>query len=156
SDPTVRLQLAFTLGEWKDERAGKALGRFLRRDAGDRFLRAAAMSSLNRENLVAVLHGVLEDGEPPAGLVETLMRQASAMGHANATAILLGRIDDVPKGETPGSRLDVLAGLLDGLEQRGSSLARLSKEGNKEVQAAVGRLASLFVFARKTAVDDSK
>ena len=153
ADVTVRLQLAFTLGEWKDDRAGRALGQLLRRGEGDRFLHAAAMSSLNRDNLDAVLQAVLESGSPPASLIEALMRQASAMGNDRAIVTLMERIASVPKGETPGWRLPVLAGLLDGLEERGSSLARLSKEGGKDVQAAVARLAGLFAFARKNAVE---
>ena len=32
------MQLAYTLGEWKDDRAGQALGKLRLRDAGDRFL----------------------------------------------------------------------------------------------------------------------
>jgi putative heme-binding domain-containing protein len=150
---TVRMQLAFTLGEWKDERAGQALGQILRRDAGDRFVQAAVLSSLRRGNLDAVLQAVLEGGSPPAGLVETLMRQASAMGHDRVILSLLRRIADVPKGEPPSWRLAVLAGLLDGLEQRRSSLMRLRKESGKEVQDAVDRLAGLFAYARREAVN---
>jgi putative heme-binding domain-containing protein len=154
-DTGVRLQLAFTLGEWSDARAGTALGRLLRRDSGDRFLHAAAMSSLNKDNLDKVLQALL-DGAPPAGLIESLMRQASAMGHDRATVTLLSQVAEIPRGKTPGWRLDVLAALLDGLEQRGSSLARLDREGSKEVKAAVARVAGLFAHARKTAGDNNQ
>jgi putative membrane-bound dehydrogenase-like protein len=150
-DLTVRLQLAFTLGEWKDERAGRALGQILKRDSGDRFVYAAVMSSLSRNNLDAVLQAALE-GLPPPELIVELMRQTGAMGLRGTTATLLRHIAAVPKGEPPGSRLDLLAGLLDGLEQRGSSLAALGKE-NREAMRGV---AELFTYARRTAGDEAQ
>jgi putative membrane-bound dehydrogenase-like protein len=155
-DDSVRMQLAFTLGEWKDEGAGLALGKILGRDAKDRFIRAAALSSLNRDNLDAVLQGVLERGSSPAGLLETLLGQASAMGHSRAMVTLLERIAGGTREVSPGWRLDMLAGLLDGLEQRGSSLAGLKKDGGKEIQQAISQLAGLFARARKIAPDDKQ
>lgn len=47
-DAQVRLQLAFSLGEWNDPRAGRALGNLLLDANGDRFLEAAVMSSALR------------------------------------------------------------------------------------------------------------
>src|SRR5439155_25997720 len=41
--PIVRLQLAFSLGEWTDPRAAEALARLAK--TGDRWLRAAVLSS---------------------------------------------------------------------------------------------------------------
>jgi putative membrane-bound dehydrogenase-like protein len=155
ADVTVRMQMAFTLGEWKDVRAGWALGKILSRDGGDRFVRSAAMSSVRRDNLDAVLQVVLEAGHPPAGLIETLMHLASAMGHDKVILSLVKRIADVPKGEVPSWQLDVLAGLLDGLAQRGSSLTGLGKEGGKELQAAIEHLAPLFAYARRAVRDDN-
>jgi putative membrane-bound dehydrogenase-like protein len=152
-DIHVRLQLAFTLGEWTDERAGRALGQILLRDGADRFVRAAVMSSLNRDNLDAVFQTVLESGSAPAGLFETLMQQASAMRQDRLILKLLNRIAEVPKDGAPGWRLDALTGLLDGLTQRGSSLGQMRKEGDEDVQAAVDRLVGLFALARKVAMD---
>jgi putative membrane-bound dehydrogenase-like protein len=48
-DPQVQLQLAYSLGEWDDPRAGRLLGRLALRHAEDPYISAAAMSS-------AVLH----------------------------------------------------------------------------------------------------
>ena len=44
TDAGVRLQAAYTLGEWREPAAGEALARLLRRE-DDRFVKAAAMSS---------------------------------------------------------------------------------------------------------------
>jgi putative membrane-bound dehydrogenase-like protein len=153
ADPAVRLQLACSLGEWKDARAGRALGRLLLAEGGDRFVRAAVMSSLHRDNLDAVLEAVLEGGKPPAGLVEALMRQAAAMGHDRATVTLLRTIGPVPQGQTPGWRFDVLAAFLDGLAERGSSLAQLRAKAGKDLATAIDATAGLFAFARKEVGD---
>jgi putative membrane-bound dehydrogenase-like protein len=44
-DPQVQMQLAYTLGQWRDERTGRALGRLTLRHAADPYLLAAVMSS---------------------------------------------------------------------------------------------------------------
>ena len=45
TDPQVRMQLAYSLGEWKDPRAAVALGRMALEYADDPYLSAAVMSS---------------------------------------------------------------------------------------------------------------
>jgi putative membrane-bound dehydrogenase-like protein len=154
-DVSVRLQLACTLGEWKDDRSGRALGQLLRGDGDDRFLRAAAMSSLTRENLDSVLEAVLATGKPSAGLVEALMRQAAAMGHDRATVTLLKTVGTILEGETPGGRLDVLAAFLDGLTERGSSLTKLRYKAGPDLAGAIDATGKLFAFARKGAADSA-
>jgi putative membrane-bound dehydrogenase-like protein len=148
-DAQVRLQLACTLGEWDDARAGKALGRLLVRAAGERYHTAAVLSSVSRKNLDEVLLAAL-----PANRVEELLRLASALRHDRATVTLLGAVAAPAKGKYAAWQFDALANLLDGLEQRGSSLARLHKEGGKDVKAAVERTAGLFAAARAAVKDD--
>src|SRR5205814_6618195 len=46
---TVRYQLALSLGEWKEPRAGEALGKLALRDLGDEWMRAAILSSATRQ-----------------------------------------------------------------------------------------------------------
>jgi HEAT repeat protein len=57
-DPSVRLQLAYTLGEWDDPRAAEALAAIALRDAKDPYVSAAVMSSVNAKNLPGVLSAV--------------------------------------------------------------------------------------------------
>ncbi len=61
SDAAVRLQLAYSLGEWSDEQAAKLLGKLIGRDRRDPFVVAAAFSSLNGENVGQALRGLLEN-----------------------------------------------------------------------------------------------
>ncbi|QEH36969.1 hypothetical protein OJF2_55540 [Aquisphaera giovannonii] len=72
-DASVRLQVALALGNWKDERAARALARIARRDSGDPWIRAAVLSSSlpHVGTLLVELFG--EQGEAPSReLVEAL------------------------------------------------------------------------------------
>jgi len=155
-DPQVRLQLAYTLGEWDDPRAGQALGRLAVQVAGDRYLTAAVLSSVNKKNLEQVLLAALKeagDGAPPAGLVENLLRLADALGDAQATVTLLDAVAKPEKGEYAAWQFAALASLLDSLDQRNSSLERLAKEGGAELRSAVRRCLALFAAARAAVAD---
>ncbi len=154
-DAQVRLQLACTLGEWDDPRAARALGELAAREAGEPFLTAAVLSSVSAKNLDGVLLSVVqatEGGPPPARLVEGLLRLAGDLGQSGATVKLLAAVGAAEKGKYAAWQFAALASLLDGLDQRGSSLARL-REGNAEMKAAVGRLDGLFAAARTVAAD---
>jgi putative membrane-bound dehydrogenase-like protein len=157
SDATVRMQLAYTLGEWDDPRAGKTLGRLAARPGGDRFLTAAALSSVNVKNLEAVLLAALAEGKnvpPAAGLVENLLRIASGLRQPKAVAALLDAVGTPEGGEFAPWQFTALAGLLDALEARGSSLARLSEDGGIEVQSALKKLDAVFTTARSLVADE--
>jgi putative membrane-bound dehydrogenase-like protein len=153
-DDPVRMQLAFTLGEWKDERAGQALGRLAVRAAGDQFQTAAVLSSLNRDNLPAVLSAVLETSNPPSTLVEGLLRLASVWKHDGATLQVLKTLAGRGEKGYASWQFTGLASLLEGLERRDSSLAKLSKEGGPEVQKAIAGLSPLFLAARATVANE--
>src|SRR5581483_6270791 len=59
ADPQVRLQLAFTLGAWRDPRAADALGTLAVTAGDDPYLTAAVLSSATKDNLRGVLRAVL-------------------------------------------------------------------------------------------------
>ncbi len=152
-DPHVRMQLAYTLGEWDDPQAGSTLGQLAVREAGDRFLLAAVMSSLNKKNLDAVLATVLtssQDTPPAAAVIENLLRLANALGETRTLSTLLTRVATPEKGRYAAWQYTALAGLLEMLDQRSSSLAKSQQEGNADLQAALKRLAGLFEAARTT------
>ncbi|OAI54894.1 hypothetical protein AYO44_14035 [Planctomycetaceae bacterium SCGC AG-212-F19] len=153
TDPQVRMQLAYTLGEWKDPRAGTALGQMAVQST-DRFLSAAVMSSVNRDNLDQVLLAVLTGkAKPQAGLVENLLRLASALEHQKALATLLDTVAKPDKDRGIGWQFTALAGLLDALDQRNLPLTKLNEGGDAELSAAIKRVATLFDTARATVAD---
>jgi putative membrane-bound dehydrogenase-like protein len=119
-DPQVRLQLAYSLGRWPVPWVGQTLGRLALKDAGDRFILAAAMSSVNRNNLEAVLLVILEamkTESPPPMLVENLLRMAVAVDAKPAMERLLAVIARPAEGRYAPWQFRALAGLLDALDR---------------------------------------
>jgi putative membrane-bound dehydrogenase-like protein len=76
-DPQVRLQLAFSLGEWND--TGTALAAILS-ESDDTFLTAATLSSLNETNLGEVFDALMDrPTAPDATVVQTVASQAATL-----------------------------------------------------------------------------
>src|SRR5207245_8998810 len=131
SDPQVRMQLAYTLGEWHDPQAGVALGRLALQAGDDRYLSAAVMSSVNKKNLDSLLVTVLQQGKgtvpaaPPAALAENLLRLANTLGDAHTFVNLLRRVASLENGRYAAWQSAALAGLLDAFDQRNASLAKM-------------------------------
>jgi hypothetical protein len=154
ADPQVRMQLTYTLGEWDDPQAGTALGRLALEADGDRFVLGAVMSSVNKRNLDSMLMTVLTggpDSSPPVALADNLLRLANAVGDSKTFVALLHKVSTPRNGRYAPWQFGALAGLLDALDQRNSSLAKLQREGDEEVKATVRQLGALFAAARETA-----
>jgi putative heme-binding domain-containing protein len=149
----VRLQLAYTLGQWSDPRAGRALGQLLVHDGSDRFFLVAAMSSVHKDNLDAVLLAVIASPTPAPSLVDSLLRLASALGQDRATGTLLRAVSKTHDGHYAAWQFTALASLLDSLELRKHTLVDLSAQIDPALQAAVRDLGPLFDAARKLATD---
>src|SRR5262249_61636299 len=69
------------------------------------------------------------------------------------TAALLKAIATPEKGKYAPWQFTALAGLLDALDQRSTSLARLRSEGDKELREALKQLEGLFTAARASLAD---
>jgi HEAT repeat protein len=80
ADAGVRLQVACSLGEWKQPAAGVALARLLRAD-DDRFIRAAAMSSAlpHADTLIAELRASGRGDDPLLIEIATVTENAKAL-----------------------------------------------------------------------------
>jgi putative membrane-bound dehydrogenase-like protein len=154
ADVQVRMQLAYTLGEWDDPRAGAALGKLLA-GAGDRYLTAAAFSSLNERNFDAMLRGALDSGAPRPELIVELLRQADAFGNAKGTVTLLHAVAQRAGGQFEPWQFAALASLLDNLDRRRSSLAQLAKRDD-QMKEEVEQLTGLFAAARFLALDPAQ
>ncbi|HEY8503828.1 MAG TPA: PVC-type heme-binding CxxCH protein, partial [Gemmataceae bacterium] len=154
-DAKVRMQLAYTLGEWDDPRAGEALGRLAAREAGDRYLFAAAMSSVRASNLPGVMAAALRESAtaPAPGMIDGLLRMASSFGKPEAVAELLKAVGTARGGKFEPWQFTALATLLDSLEARKSSLTALAREGGPGMREAVDGLAAMFAAARSAAAD---
>jgi putative heme-binding domain-containing protein len=157
SDPHVRLQLAYTLGEWDDPRAGKVLGRLMVQDAHDPYLSAAALSSLTRKNVADVAAALLagtRQGAPPA-LLKDLFSSALGFGQNKVTAALLSYVarPPAPEEDIASWRFALLADFLEALDQRNFSLEQLGEEGGADVRSALAHLGAYFAAARQWLAD---
>jgi putative membrane-bound dehydrogenase-like protein len=156
ADAHVRLQLAYSLGQWDDVEAGRALGQLALRDSGDPYLMAAMMSSVNKKNLEPVLLAVLEGGRksaPAPAVVESLLRLANALGNRKALTTLLNTVAQPENGKYAAWQFAALAGTLDALDQSNSSLKNLRDGEDADLKATVKRLDGLFTAARAAVAD---
>jgi putative membrane-bound dehydrogenase-like protein len=155
-DVQVRMQLAFTLGEWRDPRAGEALGRLALADAEGRFVTAAVLSSVRSENLDRLLLAVLSGRHretPPARMTETLLQMASRLGDQRTLTSLLEKVIQPEDGKYARWQFAALGGLLDTLDQRNSSLDQAVQKTAGDRAALTRQLATLFDAARTTVAD---
>ncbi len=159
-DAQVRMQVAFSLGEWDDARAGQALGQIALRDSDDVFITAAVASSATRHaaEILAAVSAPREPAEgdsgPPTELIERLVGQIAAQDDAAALGRSLAAITRLPKNGQPEPwQVAAVAGVVDALDRRGKSLAELAKGGDAELKSAVARLAELVRESRVIAAD---
>lgn len=155
-DPQVRLQLAYTLGEWRSAGGGKALGELARSSGSNRYLLAAAMSSLNKTNYACFAEAVLRPSEaaPPPGLLDGLLTFAAANKDRRGMAELLSAAADSREGRFAAWQLDTLATLLDALDRQKLTLADLSRDVGEELTNSLKRLNLAFAQARLTVRDE--
>jgi putative membrane-bound dehydrogenase-like protein len=141
ADLQVRLQLAYTLGQWRDPQAAKLLAR-LAQKTSDRHLTAALLSSLTAENLPEVVHAVALDDKPTAELVPRLAEITAAMGDR---ALISQTIQRLLVGQSlSATQMQSLAGLLDALTRRGATLEQLIDDtGRQSLAAALAKARQL-------------
>jgi putative membrane-bound dehydrogenase-like protein len=96
-DAKVRLQLAFTLGEWKDPQAGEALGRLAVAHYAEPFTFTAVMSSAIPHVRALTEASLKAGGQPLAALAEPLAKIARALNEEQTVAALR----DVKPAEKP-------------------------------------------------------
>jgi putative membrane-bound dehydrogenase-like protein len=150
SDAQVRLQLAFTLGAWRDPRAGAALASLLLAYADDAYLTAAVYSSIRADNLAHVLTAVFHAAAStpiPQRVAHDLLNLAAALGDKEALPRLLREATTPREGRFAPWQLAALAGFLDAMDRRGQALDVSKNEAMRE------RLGRLFAQARTTAGD---
>jgi putative membrane-bound dehydrogenase-like protein len=155
-DDKVRLQLACTMGEWNDPRAGAIVGRLLLKDSANVYIAAGAFSSINDKNLDAVVRAVMSGGKEnpaPQEVIAILLKIGNGLGNAKATTTLLATVTRGDNGKFTSAQFASLAGLLDAMEASGDSLQKLAASDDPELKAAVHQLDAVFDAARAVAHD---
>jgi putative membrane-bound dehydrogenase-like protein len=131
-NPKVRLQLAFTLGEFKDPAAGTALGRLAVASQGDKFLSAAVMSSALPHTLALVDATLQTGGEAQSELSGQLLTLALANNERAAIARLLAPTLTPTNGHFTAKQMTAFAQFLDVLAKRKISLASLQQPESED------------------------
>lgn len=162
-DAWVRLQLAYSLGEWDDPRAGRALGQLLRqasddrRTAGSEYIVAAGLSSvLPQLPEVAgafVAAGAIEGAA--AGTLGQLLELALATDSDAALTTILRAVAAPAGDDFAAWQVASLAKLLDSVERREKTWETFQRDlaaDDAELAAALSRLRSA---ARQVALDDT-
>lgn len=149
-DAQVRLQLAFTLGQWHDPRAGDALASLLLSHAGDVYLTAAVFSSIHADNLPPILRSVVRASTlkpPPQRIIHHLMGLAAALGTKQTLPHWMKNVTTPHEGRYAAWQLTALSGLLEALARRGQSLEQIADE------AMLAQIERMFSQARTSAAD---
>ena len=126
--PQVRYQLAFTLGETHDPRRLDALATIARRDAADRWTRAAVLSSLAEgpvemfDRVTAWFAPYRTGPAPGEGEYEFLRQLVEVMGARNRTNEVAAVLGFVAKAE-PAVAFTLVHALGEGLQRSRGKLA---------------------------------
>jgi putative membrane-bound dehydrogenase-like protein len=146
SDVPVRFQLAFSLGEWNSAAAGRALGKMALNDFEQPQIRTAIMSSAtNRiEDISGEVFAGLPDHPPEDALAEQLTSLAAALGKNQALARPIQEAGKPLAAGTASWQLAIGLGLLDGLNQRGVTLADFALAGGDEIKKGLAGLNGIF------------
>ncbi|HVX64296.1 MAG TPA: PVC-type heme-binding CxxCH protein [Pirellulales bacterium] len=151
ADPQVQLQLAYSLGEATDSRASSELARLLVKHQADAYLFAAAVSSVQKQNLSEIVRLVLKlspADRPPIKAIDVLASLAAALDEREAAGRLLAVIAAPHEGELAPWQFAAMATILNALDRRH---AKLDQAIPPEQQAAVDEL---FRQARETFDDE--
>ena len=149
-DPSaaVRLQLALSLGNWNDRRAGPVLAQIIRRDPSDPWIRAAVLSSAV-PHLPGLLVELIRSGAepPPQAVIEPLLTLAGSLENPPWLDRVLRVIATPPKaGVSPAAwQFAAMRGLLEAT----------SRSRHPLDLARIKELQTLLESARRLARDDS-
>ncbi len=151
ADADVRLQLAHSLGEWSDPRAGAALGELAARDHANRWMRAAILSSALAHQ-EAIARRVAESEGSLRDLASPLLALALETDRFAVVAVLLAPLV-AEQAELEAWRLEALARFMEVLSAKRMSLEKLARK-DTELESLTGRARSVLERASSVADDD--
>jgi putative membrane-bound dehydrogenase-like protein len=158
ADAHVRMQLAYSLGEWPDRRAGEALAAIALADASSPYITAAVMSSTSPKHLDGMIDAMLATTagkDPPVELLQKLLSLATTYDNDRALVRLLAAL---AKPDAEGNFADwqvtALAGLLDTLDRKNLSLAKFEKEADADLKQGLAHVNPMFDWARKAVISE--
>jgi len=119
TEPQVRLQVAYSLGESRDARAAQMLVQMAHAAGGDAYLSAAVLSSLSSQNAAAMLTALLElpADEQRAATMQELLPHVVAAGEPSLVLAGLQAVLQYSEKVTP-DQLRLLARLLSAADRQ--------------------------------------
>ncbi|HZW31529.1 MAG TPA: PVC-type heme-binding CxxCH protein, partial [Isosphaeraceae bacterium] len=158
SDSRVRFRVAFALGETSDPRAGSTLARILRRDAANRWIRAAVLSACaaTADRLLLDLWsgtgppGSTGDPAVVAGLLRQLAEVVGARNRPDEVGRVLAELAAVDGVDRRASRRDELVLVLAQAARRSGRPLAIGPDPRQPGAALVARMAQQ---ARAKALD---
>lgn len=155
SHAPLRLQLAFSLGQWNGDVAGRALASIAIMDASDPYIAAAVLSSAPM-HLPAIADAVAKaDPARIAPIGHDLAVTALALKNYDALAQLISLMLTARDGAYTAAQMESFSRFLDTLALRKSSLDDLASK-HEAVKSALRQAPGLFAFARAVAAGASK
>ncbi|MEN3942832.1 PVC-type heme-binding CxxCH protein [Prosthecobacter sp. SYSU 5D2] len=140
-DAKVRLQLAFSLGQWSQAGAGEVLAGMLREHENNAFIRVACLSSA-----LPHLDALAASAGPHSR--DPLMKMALGEGRRQALAVLLRPALQASGGMSQEESWSLLGRLMDMLRERQTTLAALRDEKTgDDLSVMLGNAESLFAQA---------
>jgi putative heme-binding domain-containing protein len=143
-DPQVRLELAYTAP------AGDTLATLVRNNANDRYVVAAALSSVQAKNCPQFLYALLQNGPAPDSLLASLLKLSSVYGDSGAGARLIAA-QLAGSNADDGERMIMVASLLESLQQNRMSLEQVADE--RRHPKLRDQLNAVIAAARRIAAD---
>ncbi len=150
-DPQVRMQLAYTLGEWNDPQSGAALAQMASRQNNDSFFRTAILSSVGTQldSFVDAFFLELKGKQPPSQIFNSVVNMAVSANRQAALTKIYELVGQKPNGKSFELwKYQAVSTLLDALGRRNLTLSKYYQQSNTGLQAALENLKPLFIKAR--------
>lgn len=152
-DAKVRLQLACSLGEWREARAGEALARLAVANVQDRSIHAAILSSATNHVAAIVDAAAMTGGPVLDAFGEPLLNLSLALHRRDLMARLLGPTLTPRGGRFGAGQMRTVSRFLDALTRAKTSAKALIQEHNDTFTEQLQRLDKVIGFARQVACD---
>lgn len=146
-DSQVRLQVAYTLGEWNDPRSGHELARLAIVNRDDRYIVAAALSGIREDNIGNAMDLVLPEAASQSLLVEQLLSIAIGIGKPELLQNAIGTVFNKPTSDFAAWQFATATTVLHALDRRKLDRTKLF---DKELS---NQLRKLLSSARQIALD---
>lgn len=157
ADSHVRMQLAYSLGEWDDQRAAEALAVLAGEHADDPLMIAAVISSA-ATRADEILLRLLRSGRPAENhmsLIENLFRLVFEAEQIEALAVGVAAVASSPGGPYEGWQYRIIGSLVEVIEYRGGTWRTWYEENPPPMQRAMELASGLFVAAERDTFDDA-